>query len=98
MPLRAPGLLLLFLAGIQSFTPQGQSAYRSIPFDTTLAVASTPTLSIDLETGGAIRIIGGDVQGRPRARQRTRATLHRLRGRGDALGDERAGEDASRHR
>ena len=59
MPLRAPGLLLLFLAGIQSFGPQGQSAYRSIPFDTTLTVAATPTLSIDLETGGALRIIGG---------------------------------------
>jgi hypothetical protein len=59
MPLRAPGLLLLFLAGFQSFSPQGQSAYRSIPFDTTLAVSGTPTLSIDLETGGALRIIGG---------------------------------------
>jgi DUF4097 and DUF4098 domain-containing protein YvlB len=59
MPLRAPWLLLLFLAGIQAITPQGQIAYRSIPFDTTLAVAATPTLSIDLETGGAIRIIGG---------------------------------------
>ena len=59
MPLRAPGLLLLFLAGIQSFGPQGQSAYRSIPFDTTLTVAATPTLSIDLETGGALRIVGG---------------------------------------
>jgi len=59
MLLSAPGLLLLYLAGIQSIIPQGQSAYRSIPFDTTLAVAATPTLSIDLETGGAIRIIGG---------------------------------------
>ena len=59
MPLRASGLLLLFLAGIQSSTPQGQSAYRSIPFDTTLAITVTPTLSIDLETGGALRIFGG---------------------------------------
>lgn len=59
MPLRAPGLLLLFLAGIQAIAPQGQIAYRSIPFDTTLAIAATPTLSIDLETGGSIRIIGG---------------------------------------
>lgn len=59
MPLRAPGLLLLFMAGIQSTAPQSQSAYRSIPFDTSLVVAATPTLSIDLETGGAIRVIGG---------------------------------------
>ena len=59
MPLLASGLLLLLLAGIQSFIPQGQSAYRSIPFDTTLAVAATPTLSIDLESGGSLRIIGG---------------------------------------
>jgi hypothetical protein len=60
MPLHAPGLLLHLLAGIQSFIPQGQSAYRSIPLDTTFAVAATPTLlSIDLETGGALRIIGG---------------------------------------
>ena len=59
MPLSAPGLLLLFMAGIQSIVPQSQSAYRSIPFDTSLVVAATPTLSIDLETGGAIRIIGG---------------------------------------
>jgi hypothetical protein len=59
MPLLAPGLLLLLQAGVQSIIPQGQSAYRSIPFDTTLAVASTPTLSIDLETGGALRIVGG---------------------------------------
>jgi hypothetical protein len=59
MPLRAAGLLLLFVAGIQSTTPQGQSAYRSLPFDTTLAVSATPMLSVDLETGGAVRIIGG---------------------------------------
>ncbi|HKP15902.1 MAG TPA: hypothetical protein VJT85_07555 [Gemmatimonadaceae bacterium] len=59
MSLRAPGLLLLFLVGIQSIVPQGQSVFRSIPFDTTLAVAATPTLSIDLESGGSLRIIGG---------------------------------------
>ena len=59
MPLRAPGLLLLFVVGIQSIVPQGQSAFRSIPFDTTLAIAATPTLSIDLESGGSLRIIGG---------------------------------------
>lgn len=59
MLLRVPGLLLFFLAGIQSITPQGQSAFRSIPFDTALAVASNPTLSIDLESGGTIRIVGG---------------------------------------
>jgi hypothetical protein len=50
-------LLALLLAGPQSTTPQ--VSYRSIPFDTTLVTATTPTLSIDLETGGAIRIVGG---------------------------------------
>jgi hypothetical protein len=50
-------LLALLFAGAQSITPQ--VSYRSIPFDTTLVVATTPTLSIDLETGGAIRIVGG---------------------------------------
>ena len=50
-------LLVLLMAGIQSGTRQG--AYRSMPFDTTLVVATSPTLSIDLETGGAIRIVGG---------------------------------------
>ena len=59
MPLHAPGLLLLFQASLQSIVPQGQSAYRSIPFDTTLAVVATPTLSIELETGGALRVVGG---------------------------------------
>ena len=57
--LRVPGLLLLLLAGIQSTTPQGHSAFRSIPFDTALVVASAPTLAIDLETGGNVRIVGG---------------------------------------
>lgn len=50
-------LLAFLFAGVQSITPQ--VAYRSIPFDTTLVAAATPTLSIDLETGGAIRIVGG---------------------------------------
>ena len=59
MLLRAPGLLLFILAGIKSITPQGQSAFRSIPFDTALTVTATPTLSIDLESGGTIRIVGG---------------------------------------
>ena len=59
MLLRVPGLLLLLLAGIDTTTPQGLGTFRSIPFDTALVVASTPTLSIDLETGGNLRIIGG---------------------------------------
>jgi hypothetical protein len=59
MLLRVPGLLLLFLAGIHTPTQQGLGAFRSIPFDTALVVASTPTLSIDLETGGNLRIVGG---------------------------------------
>ena len=59
MLFRVPGLLLLILAGIHSTTPQGLNTFRSIPFDTALVVASTPTLSIDLETGGSLRIIGG---------------------------------------
>ena len=50
-------LLVLFMAGIQSGTRQ--AVYHGIPFDTALVVATSPTLSIDLETGGAIRIIGG---------------------------------------
>ena len=50
-------LLVLFMAGIQSGTRQ--AVYHGIPFDTALVVATSPTLSIDLETGGAIRIVGG---------------------------------------
>jgi hypothetical protein len=50
-------LLVLLMAGIQSGTRQG--AYRSMPLDTTLVVATSPTLSIDLETGGSIHIVGG---------------------------------------
>src|SRR5215213_7927485 len=50
-------LLVLLMAGIQSGTRQ--AAYHGIPFDTALVVATTPTLAIDLETGGAIRIVGG---------------------------------------
>ena len=57
--LRVPALLLLCLAGLHSNASQGIGAYRGIPFDTALVVATTPTLSIDLETGGAIRVIGG---------------------------------------
>lgn len=59
MLLRVPGLLLLFLTGIDTTTAQGNGAFRSIPFDTALVMTTTPTLSIDLETGGTIRIIGG---------------------------------------
>ena len=59
MLLRVPGLLLLLLTGLQSPTQQGISAFRSVPFDTALVVAATPTLSIDLETGGSLRIVGG---------------------------------------
>ena len=59
MMLRVPGLLLLFLAGVQWTTPQGHSVFRSIPFDTALAASSAPTLSLDLETGGNVRIVGG---------------------------------------
>ena len=58
MLLPVPGLLLFLLAGIQS-TPQGLGAFRSVPFDTAIVVAATPTLSIDLETGGSLRIVGG---------------------------------------
>jgi len=50
-------LLVLFMAGIQSGTRQ--AVYHGIPFDTALVVATSPTLAIDLETGGAIRIVGG---------------------------------------
>jgi len=50
-------LLVFLMAGIQSGTRQ--AVYHSIPFDTALVVATSPTLSIDLETGGAIRIVGG---------------------------------------
>jgi hypothetical protein len=59
MLLRVPGLLLLLLTVIHTPTQQGLSAFRSIPFDTALVLASTPTLSIHLETGGSLRIIGG---------------------------------------
>ena len=59
MLLRVPGLLLFLLTGLQSTTPQRLSAFRSIPFDTALVMTATPTLSIGLETGGNLRIIGG---------------------------------------
>ena len=50
-------LLQLLVSGSQSGTRQG--VYHGIPFDTALTVAATPLVSIDLETGGSIRIVGG---------------------------------------
>ena len=52
-------LLLLFAAGLQSAI-RADTTTHPIPFDTTLAVASNARLSLDVGTGGAIRISGGE--------------------------------------
>ena len=52
-------LLLLFAAGIQSAI-RADTTTHPVPFDTTLAVSTTARLALDVGTGGAIRIIGGD--------------------------------------
>ncbi|MFL5619672.1 MAG: hypothetical protein ACJ79A_14915 [Gemmatimonadaceae bacterium] len=52
-------LLLLFAAGMQSVV-RADTTVHTVPFDTTLAVATGAHLAIDVGTGGAIRIIGGE--------------------------------------
>jgi hypothetical protein len=69
MPFSVFDVLLLLLAGTQAGaqvvdqagvqTGSRSSAARSIPFDTALAVASSANLAVDLATGGALRILGG---------------------------------------
>ena len=52
-------LLLLFAAGIQSVI-RADTTTHPVPFDTTLAVSTTARLAVDVGTGGALRIIGGE--------------------------------------
>ena len=52
-------LLLLFVAGIQAAI-RADTTTHPVPFDTTLAVSTAARLALDVGTGGAIRIIGGE--------------------------------------
>ena len=52
-------LLLLCVAGMQSAV-RADTTTHSVPFDTVLAVATTAHLALDVATGGAVRIIGGE--------------------------------------
>lgn len=52
-------LLLLFAAGLQAVT-RADTTMHAVPFDTTLAVAASARLAVDVGTGGTLRIIGGD--------------------------------------
>ena len=52
-------LLVLFAAGMHSAI-RADTTTHPVPFDTTLAVATTAHLGLDVGTGGAIRIIGGE--------------------------------------
>ena len=52
-------LLLLLAAGLQSAI-RADTTTHPIPFDTTLVVATSARLAVDVGTGGAIRIIGGE--------------------------------------
>ena len=54
-------LLLLLAAGAQPAT-RADTTVQGVPFDTTLAVATNARLSVDLGTGGAIRITGGETK------------------------------------
>ena len=59
MTLSVLELLLLLAAGLQSAI-RADTTTHPIPFDTTLVVATTARLAVDVGTGGAIRIIGGE--------------------------------------
>jgi hypothetical protein len=52
-------LLLLFAAGMPS-AMRADTTTHPVPFDTTLVVATAARLALDVGTGGAIRIVGGD--------------------------------------
>ena len=52
-------LLVLLAAGSQAES-RADTTTHPVPFDTVLAVATTARLALDLGTGGAIRIIGGE--------------------------------------
>ena len=52
-------LLLLLAAGLQSAT-RADTTSHPIPFDTTIVVATSARLAVDVGTGGAIRIVGGE--------------------------------------
>lgn len=52
-------LLVLLAAGLGSGS-RADTTTHPVPFDTVLAVAPTARLALDVETGGAIRIVGGE--------------------------------------
>ena len=53
-------LFLLFAAGTPSVTRA--DTVHGVPFDTTLAVATGAHLTLDVATGGAVRITGGEAK------------------------------------
>lgn len=53
-------LFLLFAAGTPSVTRA--DTVHGVPFDTTLAVATGAHLTLDVATGGSIRIVGGETK------------------------------------
>lgn len=54
-------LLLLFAAGIPSAI-RADTTTHPVPFDTTLVVATTAHLALDVGTGGTLRIVGGETK------------------------------------
>ncbi len=54
-------LLLLLAAGVQPAT-RADTTVQGVPFDTTLVVATNARVGVDLGTGGAIRITGGETK------------------------------------
>ncbi len=52
-------LLLLFAAGMPSAI-RADTTTHPVPFDTSLVVATAARLALDVGTGGAIRIVGGE--------------------------------------
>lgn len=53
-------MLLLFAAGTQSVTRA--DTVHGVPFDTTFTAAPGTRLTLDVGTGGAIRIVGGETR------------------------------------
>jgi hypothetical protein len=52
--------LLVLLASASQPSSRADTTVQGVPFDTTLAVATNARLAVDLATGGAIRITGGE--------------------------------------
>lgn len=61
MTFSALELLFLFATGSPAAT-RPDTTVHGVPFDTTLAVAGNTRLAVDVGTGGAIRITGGETK------------------------------------